>query len=453
MDTPDNEQTHALDGAILPTFYRYLIPSLVGILAMTSASIVDGIFIGNYLGVTALAAVNLLMPILALLFGVGLMLAIGGSVRGGKYLGEKNTAAASAIFSKTLTFVAGYAVVIIAFGLTFETLLFRGLGAGEALFPVMSEYYRVLMPFLFAQLITIVLYFFIRLDGYPSLTAAALVVGSIINILLDYLFIAVFEWGLAGAAFATGISQVFPMLVLLTYFFSKKRKLHYRLKQTEWGEVFKAGYNGISEFINEISAGVIAFIFNWMLITRGGVEGVAAITVVNYLLMLGFMMFFSIGDTAQVMISQNYGAKNSARIRKFLNVALVNVAIISAACIGVLTINGETLILWFLEDEGSEQTVDMAVQFIGYVWPLFLVAGLNMLISAYLTAIHYATQSAIIAVARSLVLPASLLLVFYFTFSDYRFVSALPAAEGLTFLLAAAFFWLHRPSVVVKKEA
>lgn len=453
MDTPDNEQTHALDGAILPTFFRYFVPSVVGLLAMSSASIVDGIFIGNILGVESLAAVNLLMPILALLFGVGLMLSIGGSVRGGKYLGEKNIEAASNMFSKTMTFMIIYGVLVITFGLVFEQMLFRGLGAGPELFPYMSEYYRVLMPFLLAQLITIVLYFFIRLDGFPTLTATALVVGSVINIALDYLFIAVFQWGLAGAAFATGLSQLFPMLVLLSYFLSKKRNFHYRFKQSNWYEVLQAAYNGISEFINEISAGVIAFIFNWMLISRAGVDGVAAITVVNYLIMLGFMWFFAIGDASQVMVSQNFGAKNALRIKQFLKVALGNVLVVSSLCIALLLSFNESLIYWFLKDEGSEQTVALAIQFVGYIWPVYLVAGLNMLISSYLTAIHYAFQSATIAIARSLILPASLLVLFYFLFNDYRFVAAIPVAEGLTFLLAATLYWLHRPSQAVTSQS
>lgn len=96
MSSAPAEDSHALDGAIVPTFFKYLIPSLVGLIAMTSASLVDGVFIGNYVGVTALAAVNLIIPITTLLFGVGMMLAIGGSVRGGKYLGEGDTAGASA---------------------------------------------------------------------------------------------------------------------------------------------------------------------------------------------------------------------------------------------------------------------------------------------------------------------------------------------------------------------
>ena len=164
-DGSDDEDRAALDGAIGPTFFRYLIPSLAGLIAMTSASLVDGIFIGNYVGVTALAAVNLIIPITALVFGIAMMLSVGGSVRAGKYLGENNVTAASAIFSKTLLSVAIYGVIVIVLSLTWEEALFAGLGATEALFPVMHDYYIVIMPFLFAQLIVVVLYFFVRLDG------------------------------------------------------------------------------------------------------------------------------------------------------------------------------------------------------------------------------------------------------------------------------------------------
>ena len=119
----------ALDGKIVPTFFKYLIPSMLSLIAMTSASLVDGIFIGNYVGVTALGAVNLTIPVTALLFGFAMMLSVGGSVRAGKYLGEKDYTSASSIFSKTLIFVTAYGVLAISLGLFFELELFAGLGA------------------------------------------------------------------------------------------------------------------------------------------------------------------------------------------------------------------------------------------------------------------------------------------------------------------------------------
>lgn len=435
----------ALEGPIVSTFFRYLIPSLVGLIAMTSASLVDGIFIGNYVGVTALAAINLIIPILTLLTGVGIMMSIGGSVRGGKYLGESNTPAASAIFSKTLIVLALYGVAVLLLGFVFKEDLFTGLGASKELFPIMSEYYLVILPFLFVQLILVAMYFFIRLDDFPRLAAIALAVGALVNISLDYLFITVFEWGLAGAAFATGLSQVCSLLVMTIYFFSSARTLQFSLFQKNWREVFQAAYNGLSEFINEISGAIIAFICNWMLIQRVGIDGVAAITVVNYLLLLGFMMFFAISDSVQVMISQNFGAGNYERIRGFLQTSSLAIATLSLIFIAVLTSASEPLIYLFVDDQDSSEMVVLAKELVTYVWPLFLFSGFNMLISGYLTAIHLPFQSGAIALCRSLILPAGLLIAFYYLLANHLFILALPVAEALTFILALLIFLRHRP--------
>jgi len=452
MDVTASQDNSALEGPIVTTFLRYLVPSIVGMLAMSSASLIDGIFIGNFVGVEALAAVNLIIPILSVLFGVGLMLAIGGSVRAGKFLGQKNSSAASAIFSKTLIATLLYALVIITIGLLFESTLFRLLGAGEILVPLMSEYYRVIMPFLLVQLTTIILYFFVRLDGFPSLAATALVIGAVLNVVLDYLFIAVFEWGLTGAAWATASSQLLPLLTLLTYFFSRKRKLHFSIKQSNWFEVFHAAYNGLSEFINEISAGIIALIFNLLLISRAGIEGVAAITVLNYLVMIGFMVYFSIADTAQVMISQNFGAQNVARLKQLLATTFLMNGLVSAISILLLLCFNEQLITLFLDEQDAHTTATMAIEFVYYMWPIFIFAGVNMAISGYFTAIHLPFQSAVVSLCRSLIFPAILLITLFMLFDDNRFVIALPLGECLTFLIAIIYFTRHQPERAVAED-
>ena len=447
---PDND---VLEGPVVPTFIRYMIPSLLGLIAMTSASLVDGMFIGNYEGVTALAAVNLIIPVTTLLFGVSMMISIGGSVRGGKYLGEKNTAAASAIFSKTLVFMVVYGLIVISLGLLFEAEIFASLGADKTLFPVMSEYYRIIFPFLFFQFIVIQVYFFIRLDGFPNLAAAALAAGAVVNITLDYLFIAVFGWGLTGAALATGASEVISLAVMLAYFFQPQRKIFFRLRQENWREVFQAAYNGISEFINEVSGALIGFIFNWMLIQRAGVTGVAAITLVNYLLFIGFMSYFVISDAIQVIISQNFGARNPQRIRAFLRTAGIMILAVSLAIVSLLFVGSESLIGLFIDVERDSETLALALEFVSYVWPVFLFAGFTMLISGYLTAVHLPFQSALVASCRSLIMPAGLLILFYMLISDYRFVVAISVAEALSFVLAITLYLYHTPARVIRPVA
>ena len=452
MNTDTAVDNKALVGSIFPTFVSYMLPSLLGLIAMTSASLVDGMFIGNYEGVTALAAVNLVIPITTLLFGVSMMISIGGSVRGGKYLGEKNTAAASAIFSKTLMFMVVYGLIVIALGLIFEAEIFASLGADETLFPVMSEYYRIIFPFLFFQFIVIQIYFFIRLDGFPNLAALGLTIGAVVNITLDYLFIAVYGWGLTGAALATGLSEVVSLAVMLFYFFHPQRKISFGLRQNDWREVFQAAYNGISEFINEVSGALIAFIFNSMLIQRAGVTGVAAITLVNYLLFVGFMAYFAISDSIQVIISQNYGARNPQRIRAFLRTAGIMILGVSAAIIGLLIAGSETLIGLFIDVERDSQTLALALEFVAYIWPVFIFAGFTMLISGYLTAVHLPFQSALVASCRSLIMPAGLLVLFYMLLADYRFVAAVSVAEAISFVIAVTLYLYHTPSRILPER-
>ena len=449
-DAPKNND--ALEGPIVPTFIKYMMPSLLGLIAMTSASLVDGMFIGNYEGVTALAAVNLIIPITTLLFGVSMMISIGGSVRGGKYLGEKNTAAASAIFSKTLIFMVVYGLIVIALGLMFEAEIFATLGADKTLFPVMSEYYRIIFPFLFFQFIVIQIYFFIRLDGFPNLAATGLAIGAVVNISLDYLFIAIYGWGLAGAALATGLSEVISLAVMLAYFFQPQRKIFFSLRQKNWREVFQAAYNGISEFINEVSGALIGFIFNWMLIQRAGVTGVAAITLVNYLLFIGFMAYFAISDSIQVIISQNYGARNPQRIRAFLRTAGIMIVGVSAGIISLLIAGSESLIGLFIDIERDSETLVLALEFVAYVWPVFIFAGFTMLISGYLTAVHLPFQSALVASCRSLIMPAGLLVLFYMLLADYRFVAAVSVAEAISFVIAVTLYLYHTPSRILPER-
>jgi Na+-driven multidrug efflux pump len=190
-----------------------------------------------------------------------------------------------------------------------------------------------------------------------------------------------------------------------------------------------------------------------MLIQRAGVNGVAAITVVNYMMMLGFMVFFAISDTISVMVSQNFGARNAERIGAFLKTAAITISLLSLVFITVLLTASEPMILIFVDHRDGAEMVVLATEFVGYVWPLFLFAGINMLISGYLTAIHRPFESGMVALFRSLILPASFLILFYLLFSDYHFVAALPIAEGVTFVLAFVLFMRHRPTQAVGRNA
>lgn len=447
-----SEKNLALTGAVLPTFFYYAIPSMVGLIALTTMSLVDGMFVGNFVGSEALASVTLLVPLLTVLYALALMFAIGGSVGAGARIGAKDIKTASAVFSQTLIATVATTTLFALASMVFEPWLFRLLNVPAGLAPMVGEYFGILRWALIIQLTTMVLYYFVRTDGHPILATIALLVGSLGNIALDLLFVWQWKWGLAGAAWSTVIAQVTQAGVLCAYFFSRKRSLQFVWRQSQWVHLFRACYNGVSEFINEISAGIIIWLLNFLLIARLGVGGVAAFSIVSYYIYLSLMLTYGVADALHLLVSQNYGAGNSQRIRQFLSTALVCTGGIGFILSISLLLFRDQLTGWFLSGEDAAIVAE-AGRLAHAVWPLFLVNGINVILSCYLTSIHKPTPSAIVATLRGLVLPACLLLSLAHLFeqgslrdhvSQWSFLWALPLAEWITFAVAIVLCRRHR---------
>ena len=192
-----------ISGKVIPVFFHYAIPSVIGMLAATSAGVIDGIFIGNFVGATALAAINISMPAFALFLAVVFMLAVGGSVMCGKFIGEGDLQAASSIFSKTVYATLVVTVLLSVCFLLFLDQLVSMLGANEDLHGLVKDYMRIIVFAAPLLILGLTLDYFVRIDGRPILASAALIAFAIINISLDYLFIVRLGWGIKGAAWAT----------------------------------------------------------------------------------------------------------------------------------------------------------------------------------------------------------------------------------------------------------
>ncbi|MDG1438421.1 MAG: MATE family efflux transporter, partial [Emcibacteraceae bacterium] len=400
-----------IEGTVSPVFWHYAIPEIFGLLAMSSASLVDSIFLGNYVGPKALATVNLSIPAMTLFFALAMLISVGGSVVGGKYLGEKRLNMANAVFTTTVLVGLSIALLLLFLGIVFLDELVGALGATDhELAEMLKVYLEIIFwatPF---YLVEIVGFYFVRLAGRPILASGAFVVGAGINIGLDYLFIAQFGWGVAGAAYATMISAGITCLILAPAFFTKNAKLRLSKPMTDVKELLKAYFNGISEFANEASIGITALIFNWVMITRMGMEGVAALTILNNIWMLGLYVSIGMCDSLQPIISQNYGARNHERIVEFLKIAVY--AVLGVGVIMIVAMIGfpDALIDVFLE-EGEDKTKAIASSFMIYVWPAFLFIGLNILLSTYFTSMHKPLPSMYIAFSRSFILPVAALII------------------------------------------
>ncbi|NVJ54299.1 MAG: MATE family efflux transporter [Campylobacteraceae bacterium] len=419
-------------------FFQYSIPSVLGMLAISSASIVDGFFIGNYIGDFGLAAINISLPIFSLLFGFALMLAVGSSVTAGKLIGEGNIKEASIVFSKTMVSITAFSFIISALlFLNIETILYL-FGANDNLTKVAIEYLSIMLIFIPFLMIGVVLDYFVRVDNRPNLAFIALLSSSVINVILDWFMIVYLNKGIFGAALATGISQLALLFILLPHFFSKRATLEFIKPIGSYIQIIKASYNGMSEFVNEISVGITTLIFNYIMIKTFNVEGLAAFAVINYLLMIGIMISFGISDSLQPIISKNFGARKHKRIEEFLKLAFITTGLVGIVMILLLLFFPHALADIFLKD--THKTKQIVLTFASFIWIAFLFNGINLIISAYLTAIHKPFPSMIIALLRSFIFPVIFIFVLPILFNDKGIFLAIPIAEAVTFVIAITLF-------------
>jgi Na+-driven multidrug efflux pump len=253
-----------------------------------------------------------------------------------------------------------------------------------------------------------------------------------------------------GAAIAKAAAGTVAAMILPPHFFGGRSRLKFGGSLTQWRGFGRASLNGASEFANEASIGVTAFLFNWVMVTRMGVEGVAALTIIDYLLFAGLMLSYAISDSLQPVISQNFGARLEGRIMAFVRIAASVIGLVSITMIAMILLVPEALAGVFL-DEGDEETAAIAVRFLTYLWPAFLFNGLNILISGYLTSMQKPVQSAFIAFSRSFALPAGLLLLLPIWLGDTGIYLSLALAEAFTFVLSLTFFVLNRPARLIRR--
>lgn len=442
----------ALEGSPVVGYLKFAIPSVIALLAMSAAPIIDGLFIANFVGVEGLAAINLIIPVFTIVLGVAYMIAIGGSVTAGKFIGEKNQEAASDIFSKTLIVGILYSFLLLLAGNVWSEGLFALLGAQPDLFPLMHDYLDWLLWFMPTYIVGIVYYYYVRISGFPTLVSVAIVVGVLINVILNYLLIGLLNYGLAGAAIATGISSIVMLLIMLTYRLFKDSWLRFNFPKSDWKIMARAAYNGISDFMDEVSAGIVTFVLNLIVIKTWGSGGVAAFSVAIYSLYVGYLFYFGLSEALQAVSSQCFGAKNVYRLREFLKINTIMVVISGALFTTILFFFGEVFIGFFI-DPGEADLVALSRSFILILSPIFIFNGLNIMISGYLTAVHRPGPSASIAVLRAMIFPLALLYILINYFPEIPFPAAVTGGEILALVLAVFLFMKFRPSKVVPKPS
>ena len=371
--------------------------------------VVDGIFLSNFAGGEAFAAVNLVMPFLMALGAVGFMLGAGGSAIVAKTLGEGNGEMAKKYFSFFVYVVATAGALLTITGEILAAPICRLLGAkgdNEFLFPLCMQYVRICLigvPFFMLQ--NIFQTFFATAEK-PKLGFIVTVIAGCTNILLDFLFVYVFGWGIQGAAAATTTSEFIGGTVPIIYFARKNPTVLKLVKCGFYGKtLLKACGNGLSEFANNVSGSMVSMLYNFQLLYYVGAAGVAAYGVMMYVNFIFFAIFigYSIG-TAQI-VGFNYGAQNREELKNVFKKSAVIMGVTGVA----MCVSAELLAPVFAGIfSGGDATVYAltcrAFLFSGFI---FLLCGFNIFSSAFFTALSNGIVSLIVSLLRTLAFQAT----------------------------------------------
>lgn len=418
---------------------KFTLPTIIMMIFMSLYQMIDAVFISNYVSTNALSAVNIVFPVISLLIGLAVMLGTGGNAIIAKNMGEGRFHQARSRF--TLVVVIGIVIGLLsaAAGIFFIEDIVRLLGASEVLYQYCVDYLLTLLfasPFAVLQLL---FQSFFPAAGKPNLGLAAVAAGGVANIVLDYLFIVQFGWGVKGAAVATAIGYAIPAIYGLLYFTLKRDGMLYFVKPVWEAKVLlDSCLNGSSEMVTNLANGVTTFLFNMMMMRYLGEDGVAAITVILYVQFLLSAVYIGYSGGIAPVISYYYGCLDAVSLRKLIKTSSIFIAINSILwyALSFLLKTPVTAIfvrpgsnVWQIVDEG---------------WGLFaltyLLTGFNIFASAMFTAFSDGKRSALISFLRTFAFLSVCILGLPYLIGATGIWLAVPVAEALTLIVSAVCF-------------
>lgn len=422
---------------------RFTLPSIVMMVFTSVYSIVDGIFVSNFVGKTPFAAVNLIFPFLMCFGAIGFMLGTGGSALVARIIGQGNRRKANRTFSMLVYVLIVAGLALSAAGMVFIRDVAVWLGATGAMVDDCVVYSRIILPAMAAFLLQGAFQAFLVAAGKPTLGLVVTVGAGVANIVFDWLFIVVFGWGLEGAAIATCIGQCAGGFIPLVYFACPNGSL-LRLVGFHFDghALIKASVNGSSELVSNLSMSVVAMLYNFQLMKYIGEDGVAAFGVIMYASFIFISVFLGYAIGSSPIVSYNLGAGNSAELRSVFRKSLV-----VTACLGIVQVSFAEAVssplatLFASYDQGLFELTRRAFRLYALS---FFFAGFNIYASAFFTALNNGGISALISFSRTIVFECGCVIVIPMLFGIDGIWIAIDIAEAATLLLSAILLLAFR---------
>lgn len=381
---------------------RFVLPSILTLFFTTIYSIVDGVFVSNFVGKTAFAAVNFIMPILMVLASIGIMMGSGGSALVAKLLGEQNKDKAKQVFSMIVYSSLIFGIIASVLTSYFIEDIVCFLGANGELLAQATRYGRIAVLGGTAFIFQHIFYCFLIVAERPKLSFIITVTAGITNILLDLIFIVILKWGISGAALATVIGQMVGGFVPFIFFLlPNKTSLRFVKPCLDCSALLKTSTNGISELVSNIAMSVVSMLYNYQLIKFAGDTGVAAYGVIMYTsyIFSTFYMGYSFGRAP--IVSFHYGAGNTDELKNLFRKDLVIVLFAGLLLTAISEILAYPIAYIFASyDPNLFEMIRRGIYIYSFA---YLLMGVNYAGSSFFTALNNGLVSAIISFLRTFV--------------------------------------------------
>lgn len=416
-------------------FFKLTIPNIMSMFFSSIYMMIDGIFVGHFIGSDALAAINMVMPVIMILFAVSNMIAVGSSVKVSTALGEKKIAKAQSIFSFSVILVVGVSVLFSIIGIFVSKFFIYHIIKDTFLAEMATQYMEVFMIGLPFIMPLFAMDNFLRVCGKARYSMWINILVSLLNIFLDWLMIAKWQLGISASAFATVISMFAGSVFSFAPFFSKKITLRFTKPKISKTELIGMIYNGSSEFLSSIASSFLATVINGVLLFLGGSVAVASYGIVMYIDTLLVSILYGVVDAIQPAVSYNLGAGEIKRTFSMFKISCIFTSVISIICMVMIFLFPDKLACMFSKDDNI-QVIKMTVIALLLFAPSYLFTWFNMLTSAFLTAMDKPKESVMIMLVRTVLLPLICLFLLTPMVGVYGVFSITTVSSLLTCILA-----------------
>lgn len=421
----------------------FSVPAIVGMMVQALYNIVDRIFIGNGVGALGLAGITVGFPIMLVTMGFGMLVGVGGGAVLSISLGEGKRDYAQRVLNNALSLSIIISAVLMVAGLVFLDPILSFIGASEAVLPYARTYLRIILFGLIPNSLGFGLNGFIRAEGNPRIAMLTMLIGAVLNTILDPIFIYALDMGIAGAAWATIASQAVSAAWVLAYYLGKSSHLKLNLKdmRLDGGIVLRIAAIGSAPFVMQLASSALNAILNTQLKVYGGDLAISAMGVIYSFVMLVLMPIFGLNQGAQPIIGYNFGAKNRARVVRATELAILAGTVMTTLGWLATRFFPEAIMAAFAAKD--QALIDLGARAMRTFFTMFPIVGFQIVASSFFQAIGKPREAMVLSLSRQVLFLIPLLLVMPRLFGLQGVFMASPIADGLSAALTGVLFWLE----------